>query len=105
MVKHTQTIRRLLSAKCLGVFDHFVGLTLKGLKWCYTYYYMVNLLCAGRRLNVNDMFRKHPGILLNVSRTFSLRPVHRDIIWIAINRSFLKPGEDPAKKFYRDFKL
>ena len=31
MVKHTQTIRRLLAMNCLSVFDHFVGLTLKGL--------------------------------------------------------------------------
>ena len=32
MVKHTQTIRRLLQANCLSVFDRFVGLTLKKLK-------------------------------------------------------------------------
>ena len=32
MVKHTQTIRRLLKTNCLGVFDYFVGLALKGLK-------------------------------------------------------------------------
>ena len=31
MVKHTQTIRRLLLTNCLSVFDHFVGLELKGL--------------------------------------------------------------------------
>ena len=31
MVKHTQTIRRLVLTNCLSVFDHFVGLTLKGL--------------------------------------------------------------------------
>ena len=31
MVKHTQTIRRLLAMNCLSVFDHFVGLALKGL--------------------------------------------------------------------------
>ena len=31
MVKHTQTIRRLLLTNCLSVFDHFVVLTLKGL--------------------------------------------------------------------------
>ena len=31
MVKHTQTIRRLLPTNCLSVFDHFVGLALKGL--------------------------------------------------------------------------
>ena len=32
MVKHTQTICRLLSTNCLSVFDHFVGLALKGSK-------------------------------------------------------------------------
>ena len=32
MVKHTQTIRQLLSANCLDVFDYLVGLALKGLK-------------------------------------------------------------------------
>ena len=31
MVKHTQTIRRLLPMNCLSVFDHMVGLTLEGL--------------------------------------------------------------------------
>ena len=31
MVKHTQTIRRLLPTNCLGVFDHIVKLALKGL--------------------------------------------------------------------------
>ena len=31
MVKHTQTIRRLLPMNCLSVFDYFVGLALKGL--------------------------------------------------------------------------
>ena len=31
MVKHTQTIRRQLADE-LSVFDHFVGLALKGLK-------------------------------------------------------------------------
>ena len=32
MVKHTQTIRRLLPTNCLSVFDHFMGLALKGLR-------------------------------------------------------------------------
>ena len=32
MVKHTQTIRRQIADECFGVFDHFVGLVLKGLK-------------------------------------------------------------------------
>ena len=31
MVKYTQTICRLLPTNCLSLFDHFVGLTLKGL--------------------------------------------------------------------------
>ena len=31
MVKHTQTIRRLLPTNYLSVFDHFTGLVLKGL--------------------------------------------------------------------------
>ena len=31
MVKHTQTIRCKLPTNCLSVFDHFVGLALKGL--------------------------------------------------------------------------
>ena len=31
MVKHTQTIRSLLETNFLSVFDHFVGLALKGL--------------------------------------------------------------------------
>ena len=33
MVKHTQTIRRQKPTNCLDVFDHFVGLALKGLKF------------------------------------------------------------------------
>ena len=33
MVKHTQTILRLLQTNCLSVFDHFEGLALKVLKF------------------------------------------------------------------------
>ena len=36
MFKHTQTIRRFLPTNCLSVFDHFVGLALKGLKGEFT---------------------------------------------------------------------
>ena len=32
MVKHTQIIRRQQSTNCLSVFDHFLGLVLKGLR-------------------------------------------------------------------------
>ena len=31
MVKHTQTVNRQKTTNCLSVFDHFVGLALKGL--------------------------------------------------------------------------
>ena len=33
MVKHTQTTRRQKPTNRLSVFDHFVGLALKGLSW------------------------------------------------------------------------
>ena len=32
IVKHNQTICRLLSTNCLSMFDHFVGLMVKGLR-------------------------------------------------------------------------
>ena len=32
MVKHTETIRQLISTNRLSVFDQFVGLTTKGFK-------------------------------------------------------------------------
>ena len=32
MVRHTQTIRQEQPTNCLSVFDHFVGLALKGLR-------------------------------------------------------------------------
>ena len=32
MVKHTQTIRRMLPTNCLSVFEHFLGLSLKRLR-------------------------------------------------------------------------
>ena len=33
MVKHTQTIRRQKPANCFSVFDHFMGLALKPIKY------------------------------------------------------------------------
>ena len=33
MVKHSQTIRPQKLANCLSVFDHYVGLALKGLTY------------------------------------------------------------------------
>ena len=38
MVKHTQTIRRQKPTNCLSVFDHFLGLTLKGLMANFNFY-------------------------------------------------------------------
>ena len=35
MVKHSETIRRLLLTNCLSVFDHVVELVLKGLTFLY----------------------------------------------------------------------
>ena len=35
MVKHTETIRGLLPMECLGVFDHFMELAIKGLTLAY----------------------------------------------------------------------
>ena len=46
MVKHNQTIRRSKPATCLSVFDHFVGLALKGLRQCQRS--MMELLCENR---------------------------------------------------------
>ena len=31
MIEHTQAIRGLLPMNCLSMFDHFVGLAIKGL--------------------------------------------------------------------------
>ena len=49
MVKHTQTIRRLLPTNYLSVFDHFVGLSLKGLT-----------CIKSLRHNFADMRQAHP---------------------------------------------
>ena len=38
MVKYTLTICRLFPANCLSVFDHFLGLALKGLIYLYDVY-------------------------------------------------------------------
>ena len=32
MVKHTETMSQLLPTNCLSVFNHFVGLAIKGLE-------------------------------------------------------------------------
>ena len=46
MVKHTQTTRRQNPKNCLSVFDHFVGLAVKGLA----------------ALDINSFMAEHPVI-------------------------------------------
>ena len=53
MVKHTQTIRRLLLTNCLSVFDHFVGLAHKGL------IHWVHVLC-----HISNYIPDSEGLLL-----------------------------------------
>ena len=36
---------------------------------------------TGRKLNVHKTFRRRPGHLLNVVRTFNLRPVSADMVF------------------------
>ena len=40
IVKHAQTIRRQIADELLNVFDHFAGLTLKGLKRDHYHLYL-----------------------------------------------------------------
>ena len=42
MVKHTQTIRRFSLTNFLSVFDHFVGLVLKGLNYMKSFFFFLN---------------------------------------------------------------
>ena len=58
MVKHTQRIRRLLADK-LSVFDHFVGLTLKGLRPCQIP--MMNSFAKIVTTAVNYFLKKSPS--------------------------------------------
>ena len=50
MVKHTQTICRLLPTNCLSVFDHFVGLALKVLKSVQEMPHESDVFLAGIRM-------------------------------------------------------
>ena len=50
MVKHTQTIRRKIAGE-LSVFDHFVGLALKGLSQLWT------MLCGLTPLSKQLLFK------------------------------------------------
>ena len=57
MVKHTQTIRRLLPTICLSVSDHFVGLAPKGLTCTNAYSQRVHSESKSRsRILLNVVF-------------------------------------------------
>ena len=62
MVKHTpQTTRRQQLTNCLCVFDHFVGLTLKGLNFDYDFWCfqgIINGKINKKRINVEFIFDK-----------------------------------------------
>ena len=79
MAKHTQTICRLLKANCLSVFDHFVGLSLKGLKCSAS-----KILC--KHISARCFFKlsfknfKNPCKLLVIEMLFA-----------AIKNDFLRP--------------
>ena len=52
MVKHTQTICRMLPTNCLNVFYHFVGLALKGLSLnCICLTSVVYCICLTNMVN------------------------------------------------------
>ena len=53
MFKHTQTVRLLLPTNCLGVFDHFVGLALKGLQLSAPIYLLILAYSINRSLDEN----------------------------------------------------
>ena len=48
MVKHNQTIRRLLPTNCWSVFDYYVGLLLKELKYLLGSGFVKNLILSYR---------------------------------------------------------
>ena len=50
MVKHIQAIRRQKPTNCLSVFDHFVGLWLKG---CVRYIF-ASLFCISKREHLRN---------------------------------------------------
>ena len=65
MVKHTQTIHQLFPTICLNMFDHFVGLALKGLiyiifdqcDWCW-WYMLTNVGACATVFLTNLLFHK-----------------------------------------------
>ena len=56
MVKHTQAIRWLLLRNCLTVLDHFVRVSLKGLKWMTHFLLIMLMLMPTNCFSVFDHF-------------------------------------------------
>ena len=69
MVKHTPTICRLLAEE-LSVFDHFGGLTLKGVNLIQNY-----LTNRKQRTKINDSYNSWSHILFGVPQDFILGPL------------------------------
>ena len=59
MVKHTQTIRRLLPTNCLSVFDNFVGLPLKELNFHIVKYFIIAIISWRKRTPVFKILMDH----------------------------------------------
>ena len=74
MVKHTQTIPRLLLRNCLNVFDHFVELALKRL----------NLINNEREIYFTLCDKKFIGLVKNF-KTFYF---HFATIWVCVKARF-----------------
>ena len=63
MVKQTQTIRRQQPKNCLSVFDHFMGLALKGLIGAQG----VNFQASFFQQNLLQVFHSYTSSLIQVS--------------------------------------
>ena len=59
MVRHTQTIRWLLQTNGLSVFDHFVGLALKGLNLLFVKIQMIMKLIHRNPMRKNSFWNIH----------------------------------------------
>ena len=71
MVKDTQT-RRLWWTNCLSVFDHFVGLVLKGLTWAKFMIFLVFLKVISNILS----------LMRNLNPTPSRQRKYQNSVWI-----------------------